>query len=149
MWVIQLTQFSDPRWRHQFSISLPGLNILFSCTFVIWVEFPLQWKCFTHSSGISSQMYSALNVQTAWNFPYRLILAWRSQILHGGLFAKYDNSHRRIYIKLAWFPYIMVVKIESRSFSSAEIQHFRTENMRSDYNYRILMIYVVYKYKLL
>ena len=29
----------------------------------------------------------------------------------------------------------MVVKIESRSFS-AEIQHFRTENTRSDYNYR-------------
>jgi hypothetical protein len=29
----------------------------------------------------------------------------------------------------------MVVKIESRSFSSAEMQHFRTENTRSDYNY--------------
>jgi hypothetical protein len=28
-----------------------------------------------------------------------------------------------------------VVKIESRSFSSAEIQHFRAENMRSYYNY--------------
>jgi hypothetical protein len=25
-----------------------------------------------------------------------------------------------------------VIKIESRSFSSAEIQHFRTENTRSD-----------------
>jgi hypothetical protein len=30
----------------------------------------------------------------------------------------------------------MVAKIEARSFSSAEIQHFRTENTRSDYNYR-------------
>jgi hypothetical protein len=29
---------------------------------------------------------------------------------------------------------VTVVKIESRSFSSAEIQHFRTENTRSDYN---------------
>jgi hypothetical protein len=28
---------------------------------------------------------------------------------------------------------ITVVKIELRSFSSAEIQHLRTENMRSDY----------------
>jgi hypothetical protein len=28
---------------------------------------------------------------------------------------------------------VTVVKIESRSFSSAEIQHFRTENTRSDY----------------
>ena len=36
----------------------------------------------------------------------------------------------------------MLVKIESRSFSSAEIQHFRTENTRSDYNSRILMIYM-------
>ena len=32
----------------------------------------------------------------------------------------------------------MVLKIESRSFSSAEIQHFRAENTRSDYNKRIL-----------
>jgi hypothetical protein len=37
---------------------------------------------------------------------------------------------------------VTVVKIESRSFSSAEIQHFRTENTRSDYNWRILMIYM-------
>ena len=29
---------------------------------------------------------------------------------------------------------VTVVKIESRSFSSAEIQHFRMENTRSDYN---------------
>jgi hypothetical protein len=28
----------------------------------------------------------------------------------------------------------IVVKIEPRSFSSAEIQHFRTENTRSGYN---------------
>jgi hypothetical protein len=28
---------------------------------------------------------------------------------------------------------VTVVKIESRSFSSTEIQHFRTENTRSDY----------------
>jgi hypothetical protein len=33
-----------------------------------------------------------------------------------------------------WKLAFTVVKIESRSFSSAEIQHFRTENMRSDYN---------------
>jgi hypothetical protein len=36
----------------------------------------------------------------------------------------------------AWFPSgcnVTVVKIESRSFSSADIQHFRTENTRSDY----------------
>jgi hypothetical protein len=33
---------------------------------------------------------------------------------------------------------VTVVKIESRSFSSAEIQHFKTENTRSDYNWRIL-----------
>jgi hypothetical protein len=37
---------------------------------------------------------------------------------------------------------VTVVKIESRSFSSAEIQHFRTKNTRSDYNWRILMIYM-------
>ena len=37
---------------------------------------------------------------------------------------------------------VTVVKLESRSFSSAEIQHFRTENTRSDYNQRILMIYM-------
>ena len=29
---------------------------------------------------------------------------------------------------------VTVVKLESRSFSSAEIQHHRTENTRSDYN---------------
>jgi hypothetical protein len=29
---------------------------------------------------------------------------------------------------------VTVVKIESRSFSSVEIQHFRMENTRSDYN---------------
>jgi hypothetical protein len=29
---------------------------------------------------------------------------------------------------------LTVVKIESRSFSSDEIQHFRTENTRSDYD---------------
>ena len=29
---------------------------------------------------------------------------------------------------------VTVAKIESRSFSSAEIQHFRTENTRSNYN---------------
>ena len=41
------------------------------------------------------------------------------------------------------------VKIESLSFSSAEIQHFRTENMRSDYNYReYLWFIVIYRYKL-
>jgi hypothetical protein len=32
----------------------------------------------------------------------------------------------------AWFPYGQ--KIVSQSFSLAEIQHFRTENMQSDYN---------------
>jgi hypothetical protein len=37
---------------------------------------------------------------------------------------------------------VTVVKIESRSFSSAEIQHFRTENTRSDYNQRILIIHM-------
>jgi hypothetical protein len=37
---------------------------------------------------------------------------------------------------------VTVVKIESRSFSSAEIQHFRTENTRSDYNQRLLMTYM-------
>jgi hypothetical protein len=36
----------------------------------------------------------------------------------------------------------MVVKIESRSFSSVEVQHFRTENTRSDYSWRILMIHM-------
>jgi hypothetical protein len=39
---------------------------------------------------------------------------------------------------------VTIVKIESRSFSSAEIQHFRTENTRSDYNKRILMIYMCF-----
>ena len=34
----------------------------------------------------------------------------------------------------------MVVKIESRSFSTAEIQQFNTDNRKSDYNWRILMI---------
>ena len=29
---------------------------------------------------------------------------------------------------------VTVVEIESQSFSSAEIQHFRTENTLSDYN---------------
>ena len=38
---------------------------------------------------------------------------------------------------LTLVPYNMVVKIESRFFSSAEIQHFRTENTRSDYNYNL------------
>ena len=33
----------------------------------------------------------------------------------------------------------MGVKVESRSFPSAEIQHFRTEITWSDYNWRILM----------
>jgi hypothetical protein len=35
-----------------------------------------------------------------------------------------------------WFSYMVVtvVKIESRSFSLAEMQYFRTENTRSDYN---------------
>ena len=37
---------------------------------------------------------------------------------------------------------VTVVKIESRSFSSAEIQQFKNENTRSDYNWRILMIYM-------
>jgi hypothetical protein len=39
-------------------------------------------------------------------------------------------------ITKARFPYqvVTVVMIESRSFSSAEIQHFRTKNTRSDYN---------------
>jgi hypothetical protein len=35
---------------------------------------------------------------------------------------------------------VTVVKIESPSFSSPEIQQFRSENMRSDYNQKILMI---------
>jgi hypothetical protein len=47
---------------------------------------------------------------------------------------------------------VTVVNIESRSFSSAEIQHFRTENTRSDYNQRILTIYMwftgIHYYKL-
>jgi hypothetical protein len=37
---------------------------------------------------------------------------------------------------------VTVVKIKSRSFSSAAIQHFRTENTRSDYNERIVSIYM-------
>ena len=37
---------------------------------------------------------------------------------------------------------VTVVKIESRSFSSAEIQHFRTENTRSGYSQRLLMTYM-------
>ena len=39
---------------------------------------------------------------------------------------------------------VTVVKIESRSFSSAEIQHFRTENREYTHD-----LYVVYRYKLL
>ena len=37
-------------------------------------------------------------------------------------------------IKPGFHMVITVVKIESRSFSSAKIQHFRTENARSVYN---------------
>ena len=37
-------------------------------------------------------------------------------------------------VKAGFHIVVTVVKIESRSFSSAEIQHFRTENTRSDYN---------------
>jgi hypothetical protein len=41
-----------------------------------------------------------------------------------------------------------VVKIESRSFSSDEIRHFRTENTRSDYKLENTCdLYVVYRYK--
>jgi hypothetical protein len=38
------------------------------------------------------------------------------------------------FLKLGFHMVVTVVKIESRSFSSAQIQHFRTENTRSDYN---------------
>ena len=34
----------------------------------------------------------------------------------------------------AWFPYGHNGRKDWRSFSSVEIQHFRTENTRSDYN---------------
>ena len=37
-------------------------------------------------------------------------------------------------IKSGFHMIVTVVQIESQSFSSAEIQHFRTVNMRSDYN---------------
>jgi hypothetical protein len=40
---------------------------------------------------------------------------------------KFDTLNVKV-----WFHAYRVVKIESRSFSSAEIQHFRTENTRSD-----------------
>ena len=36
-------------------------------------------------------------------------------------------------LKPGFHMVVTVVKIESRSFSSTEIQHFRTENTRSDY----------------
>jgi hypothetical protein len=51
-----------------------------------------------------------------------------------------------------FYMVVTVVKMESRSFSSAEIQHFRTENTRSGYNYREYLsvsLYAVYRYKLL
>jgi hypothetical protein len=53
---------------------------------------------------------------------------------------------REIYTLLskAWFHAYMVVtvvKIESQSFSSAEIQHFGTENTRSDYNERMIYMW--------
>jgi hypothetical protein len=41
----------------------------------------------------------------------------------------------------------MVVKIESRSFSTAEIQHFRTENTRSVELENTYDLYVVYRSK--
>jgi hypothetical protein len=48
----------------------------------------------------------------------------------------YDTEQIRINLFIVWFPYMVVtvVKIESQPFSSAELQHFRTENTRSDYN---------------
>jgi hypothetical protein len=42
--------------------------------------------------------------------------------------------HAVNYIKSGFHMVVTVVKIEPRSFSSAEIQHFRTENTRSGYN---------------
>ena len=43
------------------------------------------------------------------------------------------DSHFLLDIKPGFHMVVTVVKLESRSFSSAEIQHFRTENTRSDY----------------
>ena len=65
--------------------------------------------------------------QTLWNF-------FNSQQAFALLQRRENLSLRHIVVT--------VVKIESRSFSSAEVQHFRTENTRSDYNWRILMIYM-------
>jgi prophage DNA circulation protein len=64
--------------------------------------------------------------------------------------SKAKQSKANTTISLVSSMVVTVVKIESRSFSSAEIQHLRTENTRSDYNWRILMIYMfmVYRYKL-
>jgi hypothetical protein len=40
------------------------------------------------------------------------------------------------WLKPGFHVAVTVVKIDSRSFSSAEIQHLRTENTRTDYNYK-------------
>jgi hypothetical protein len=44
------------------------------------------------------------------------------------------NMYMRFFVRFSKPDFHTVVKIESRSFSSAEIQHFRTENTRSDSN---------------
>ena len=46
----------------------------------------------------------------------------------------YTSQSQNRDLKPDFHMVVTVVKIESRSFSSAEIQHFSTENTRSDYN---------------
>jgi hypothetical protein len=47
-------------------------------------------------------------------------------------FWKYCKRAAELILTVGFHMVVTVVKIESRSFSSAEIQHFRTENTRSD-----------------
>jgi hypothetical protein len=68
----------------------------------------------------------------------------QAQFIHHGYW--FLNRCKNAYIKArkphGFHRAVTVVKIVSRSFSSAEIQHFRTENTWSDYNWRILMIFI-------
>jgi hypothetical protein len=61
------------------------------------------------------------------------------------------SNRTKEHIKPGFHIVVTVVKIKSRSFSLAEIQHLRTENTRSDYNYieNTYDLYVVYRNKLL
>jgi hypothetical protein len=46
----------------------------------------------------------------------------------------FSEGRFAVYIQLGFHMIVTVVKIESRPFASAEMQHFRIENTRSDYN---------------